>query len=98
MTPLIGILKIHWISRNIMPFSDSHILTPKTRIKPRSDISLICTIETTFKHKKSRSWCELMGIDLNFVPCFLLGGSNLFSNIKSKKQKEFSFFIHTLTF
>ena len=59
LTPLIGILKIRRISMIILIFSDTHFFPPKNTPKNMIwmfglAISLICTIETGFKHQSYR--------------------------------------------
>ena len=71
LTPLIGILKIRRISMIILIFSDTHFFPPKNTPKNMIwmfglAISLICTIETSFKHQSYRYWSEVMKIHLNF--------------------------------
>ena len=71
LTPLIGILKIRRMSMIILIFSDPHFFPPKNTSKNMIwmfglAISLICTIETSFKHQSYRYWREVMKIHLNF--------------------------------
>ena len=59
LTPLIGISKIRRISMIILIFSDTHFFPPKNTPKNMIwmfglAISLICTIETSFKHQSYR--------------------------------------------